>query len=68
MNKVTITITSCEDCPNATLKRLPETGEEFMFCQTFYSCIRLRKGWGDRIIPNWCPRLREQRVTQEVKE
>ena len=60
MNVVTIQISSCEDCPNATLKREPETKEEYMYCQTFNSCICLRKGWGDRIIPNWCPRLKKK--------
>ena len=67
MNKVTIIITSCEDCPNAKTKYIPEAKKQCMYCQTIESCLRLREGWGKRPIPDWCPRLKDQRVIQEEK-
>ena len=56
-NQVTVTITDCCHCPNATLKFEPEEEEDFMYCQTVRSCIQLRKGWGNLSLPDWCPRL-----------
>ena len=53
-NQVTICIENCRQCPNATFKLNKE-----MFCQTETSCIYLREGWGDRAIPDWCPRLKQ---------
>lgn len=56
-NRVTLCIESCKQCPGATLKFNREICEDIMFCQTEDSCIQLREGWGDRPIPDWCPRL-----------
>ena len=58
-NRVTLCIENCRQCPNATLKFNKEISEDEMFCQTETSCIWLREGWGDRPIPNWCPRLKQ---------
>jgi hypothetical protein len=59
-NKVVITIESCHNCPNATLKFLAEEKEDYMYCQTERSCIQLRRRWGIHPIPSWCPRLRRK--------
>lgn len=56
-NVVKIEIDSCHLCPNASLKFSKEVMAGGMFCQTERSCIYLREGWGNRPIPNWCPRL-----------
>lgn len=56
-NQVMVTIDNCRYCPHATIKYLAEEEDDFMFCQTPRSCVRLRKGWGDHPIPDWCPKL-----------
>ena len=60
-NKVAVLIEDCRYCPNASLKFIPELEEDVMFCQTTTSCLFLRKGYGSRAIPNWCPRLNRQK-------
>ena len=57
MNKVIIKIYDCQYCPCATLKFDKGSEQDFMYCQTKDSCLCLRKGWGPRRIPDWCPYL-----------
>ena len=56
-NQVTVLIEYCCHCPNATLKYDKEENGDYMYCQTQLSCMQLRKCWGKRPIPDWCPRL-----------
>ena len=60
-NRITITIESCNQCPNATVKYNKKIDEDEMFCQTETSCIMLKENWGYRPIPDWCPRLNRQK-------
>lgn len=56
-NSVCITIEDCRYCPNATLKFDRMSEENIMYCQTETSITMLRERWGNKPIPNWCPRL-----------
>ena len=60
-NQVAVLIEDCCYCPNAKLKFIKDEEEDYMFCQTATSCIQLRKGWGNRPIPDWCPRLNRKK-------
>lgn len=59
-NKMAASIKDCRNCPNVTLKFLNNENngmEKYMYCQTAFSCIQLRKHWDICPIPKWCPRL-----------
>ena len=60
-NQVTVLIDDCQHCPNAALKYSEEVKDDFMYCQTEHSCVQLRKWWGERPIPDWCPLLERQK-------
>lgn len=63
-NKVTVLIEDCRHCPNVTLKFLNnenDGGEDYMYCQTAFNCIQLRKRWDTCPIPDWCPRLQRKK-------
>ena len=56
-NKIKVVIDNCQLCPHAVLLLDEDSGEEVMYCKQSRSLIWLRKNWGPRPIPNWCPRL-----------
>ena len=56
-NKIKVTIDNCQLCPDAILLLDEDSGEEAMYCKQSRSLIWLRKNWGTRPIPNWCPHL-----------
>ena len=53
-NVVHLTIRDCQHCPCAVTK---PSKEGAMYCQTNRSLIMLRKEWGPRDVPDWCPIL-----------
>lgn len=56
-NQVAVLIEDCCHCPNVRLKFIEDEEEDYMCCQINTTCIQLRRGWGHRPIPDWCPRL-----------
>ena len=66
-NKVnlTVTIEDCLYCPNAKAKEVE--GITRMFCQTGESCVCLREGYDSRPIPDWCPRLKQNRPKRGLR-
>ena len=65
MNKVAVLIDNCKHCPCAVRKISKSLPKCAMYCQTETSLIMLRYGWGDRFIPDWCPRLEANQNTEE---
>ena len=56
-NKIEIktTIESCHHCPHACALVDEESNKRMMYCKQKRSLILLRKDWGERPIPDWCP-------------
>ena len=64
-NCVNLIIYDCQHCPCATLKYDKGVEEDIMYCQTRHSLITLRKGWGTRKIPNWCPLMGKENLNEK---
>ena len=61
----TCSMEDCRYCSCATMKRDPYSKKNHMYCQTADSVIMLRRRWGARKVPGWCPKNCKEELNEK---